>query len=83
MKNVTNQDRIINAAADYASIEPEDMRALDITLDGTEYALTFHTDYMSYTMYIDFGGAVLGFLSEPVPMESENVALALDSARCA
>ena len=57
---------VIKTAADYAEVDISDMHALTISLDGTDYEIGFHTDYMSYIMYIDFSGMVLGFFSEPM-----------------
>ena len=57
---------VLNTAAEYAGVDTADMQDAKVTLDGTEYAVDFHTDYMSYLMYVDFSGAVLGFFSEPM-----------------
>ena len=36
--------------------------------DGTLAELTFHTDWMRYDCYVDLSGAVLGYLTEPMPV---------------
>lgn len=36
--------------------------------DGTLAELTFHADWMRYDCYVDLGGAVLGYLTEPMPV---------------
>lgn len=65
MKKNIVYDRVKLMAADCAAVAVEDMRDVDIRIDGTEYEVSFHTDFMSYIMYIDFSGEVLGFLSQP------------------
>lgn len=35
---------------------------------GTLAELTFHTDWMRYDYYVDLSGAVLGYLTEPMPV---------------
>lgn len=36
--------------------------------DDTLAELTFHTDWMRYDCYVDLSGAVLGYLTEPMPV---------------
>ena len=36
--------------------------------DGTLAELTIHTDWMRYDCYVDLSGAVLGYLTEPMPI---------------
>lgn len=55
-------------AAEYADVALEDMQELQISRDGTLAELTFHTDWMRYDCYVDLSGAVLGFLTEPMPV---------------
>ena len=55
-------------AAEYANVALEDMQELQITRDGTLAELTFHTDWMRYDCYVDLSGAVLGYLTEPMPV---------------
>ncbi len=55
-------------AAEYAGVALEDMQELQISRDGTLAELTFHTDWMRYDCYVDLSGAVLGYLTEPMPV---------------
>ena len=55
-------------AAEYAGVALKDMQELQITRDGTLAELTFHTDWMRYDCYVDLSGAVLGYLTEPMPV---------------
>lgn len=55
-------------AAEYADVVLEDMQELQITRDGTLAELTFHTNWMRYDCYVDLGGVVLGYLTEPMPV---------------
>ncbi len=83
MKHNNSYDYVIKTAAACADVAPEDMRALSVRIDGTEFEVNFHTDYMSYIMYIDFGGAVRGFLSEPFDGPFTEPADRLEESRCA
>lgn len=55
-------------AAEYADVALEDMQELQISRDGTLAEVAFHTDWMRYDCYVDLSGAVLGFLTEPMPV---------------
>ncbi len=55
-------------AAEYAGVALEDMQELQISRAGTLAELTFHTDWMRYDCYVDLSGAVLGYLTEPMPV---------------
>lgn len=55
-------------AAEYADVALEDMQELQISRDGTLAELTFHADWMRYDCYVDLGGAVLGYLTESMPV---------------
>lgn len=55
-------------AAEYADVALEDMQELVVSREGTLAELTFHTDWMRYDCYVDLSGAVLGYLTEPMPV---------------
>lgn len=55
-------------AAEYADVALEDMQDLLVAREGTLAEVTFHTDWMRYDCYVDLSGAVLGFLTEPMPV---------------
>lgn len=82
MKNICKSDPVINSAADYAGVAPEDMHSLNIMVDGTLYEITFHTDYMDYIMYIDGDGSVLGFMSVPLEEHITNTIDYLEEQLC-
>lgn len=57
---------IAKTAIDYANIRPEEVIDICMRQDGTLVEVDFATDWMRYICYVDLGGEVMGFLSEPV-----------------
>lgn len=83
MQKLHTFDHIINSVADYTGVAVRDMNSLNITLDGDLYYVEFDSEYMSYVMYINGGGAVLGFMSVPLNEHSTNTVDLLEDRLCA
>ena len=86
MKNTKECSYIVNTIAEYANVDIEDMKELSVELSDNLFEVEFHTDWMSYICYADMGGEVVGFLTEPVPLttdDADGITIPLDSDMCA
>lgn len=70
MKSMSYYNDMIKTAAESAGVEQGEMRGTLLRRDGDEYEISFHTEWMDYTVYIGIGGEVSGFLAEPVDEHS-------------
>lgn len=57
---------IARTAIDYAHIAPEEVLDISMRQVNTIVEVDFKTEWMHYICHVNIGGAVMGFLSEPV-----------------
>lgn len=70
MRNNTH-NYIAKTAIDYANIQPEEIMDICLREEGALVEVDFNTEWMNYICYVDLSGEVLGFLSEPVPIDAQ------------
>lgn len=64
MKNMYNF--IVRTAIDYTHVQTEEVVDLFVQQEDALVEVDFCTEWMSYTCYVDIGGAVMGFMSSPM-----------------
>ena len=83
MKNVNSFNYILKAVCEYANISLDEMKDESVLFSDGLFEVSFCTDWMSYICYVDMGGQILGFMSEPVELSFEHSLVTLSCEKCA